>query len=252
MVVVVLGALLATGLVLPAVPASASARLPASASVGPVRNPVVLVAGTFSPASVLDLLATRLRLEGFRVEVFELPALGVGDISASSAALGPFVAEVLRRTGATDVDLVGHSQGGLVAREYVRDFGGASSVDKVIGLGTPNHGTAVAEAGRDDDCVACGQMAVGSAYLESLNAGDDSVSDVRYWQFASRTDLVVKPYTTSFLDPADGAVVNVAIQDQCWLRPVGHVGLVVDGAVFSGVRRALAGETTIRLDCLAW
>jgi triacylglycerol lipase len=218
------------------------------------HDPVVLVAGTFSRAEVLEPLAARLRADGFDVAVFELPDLGRGDIRASAAALAPFVDGVLAARGASAVDLVGHSQGGLVARDYVKSHGGAAKVDAVIGLGAPNHGTLVSNLAsllRDCDAVvACGQMAVGSAYLAELNAGDDSIGAVRYWQFASRADAVVVPYTTSFLDPGDGAIVNVTIQDRCWLRPVGHVGLILDGAVQSGIRQALSGEP-VALDCFA-
>lgn len=246
LVVVVLGAAaLATG--------AGGADAPAAGATA-TANPVVLVAGTFSPGAALEPLAGRLRADGFDVAVFELPDRGRGDIAASAAALGRFVDDVLAGRGAQAVDLVGHSQGGLVARDYVKRAGGGAPVDKVIGLGAPNHGTLLSNLALLGGCagiVACGQMAVGSPYLAWLNEGDDSIGAVRYWQFASRADAVVVPYPTSFLDPADGGIVNVVVQDRCWLRPVGHLGLVLDGAVYSGVRQALAGEP-VRLDCFAW
>lgn len=241
-----------------AVPAGAgvSAGTRVAVDVGGGPNPVVLVAGTFSPAAGLGVLAARLRADGHDVTVFELPDLGRGDIPTTSAALAPVVERVRARTGAERVDLVGHSQGGLVAREYVKTFGGAPHVDKVIGLGAPNHGTLLANlAVWFGDCltvVACRQMAGGSEYLTALNDGDHSVAAVRYWQLASKTDAVVVPYRTSFLRESDGAIVNVAVQDQCWLRPVGHLSLVLDGAVYSGIRQALAGEAEVALDCFAW
>ena len=48
------------------------------------------------------------------------------------------------RTGAASVDLVGYSAGGVIARLYVRDEGGASVVRRVLTLGSPHHGTDVA------------------------------------------------------------------------------------------------------------
>ena len=42
------------------------------------------------------------------------------------------------------VDLVGHSEGGLVSRTYVKYEGGAAEADSLITLGTPNYGTAAA------------------------------------------------------------------------------------------------------------
>jgi triacylglycerol lipase len=43
-------------------------------------------------------------------------------------------------TGASQVVLVGHSMGGLVARAYLRQYGGAK-VRRLITIGTPHHGS---------------------------------------------------------------------------------------------------------------
>ena len=39
------------------------------------------------------------------------------------------------------LDLVGHSQGGMMPRYYVKNLGGAAKVDDLIGLSPSNHGT---------------------------------------------------------------------------------------------------------------
>ena len=84
------------------------------------NDPVIVVAGTFSPGFANQLIAQRLRNNGFDVTVFELPTLGTQSIATTAKALGPIVDQVRARTGAARVDLVGHSQGGLVARDGVR------------------------------------------------------------------------------------------------------------------------------------
>ena len=43
---------------------------------------------------------------------------------------------------------------------------------------------------------------------------------------------MVLPVTNATMQ--DGAT-NVRVQSQCWLRVVGHLGLIVDGTVYSGV-----------------
>lgn len=219
------------------------------------RDPVIIVAGTFSPAFANEPLAARLRADGYDVHIFELPTLGAQDIRTTAAALDAFADDVRSRTGAARVDLVGHSQGGLVARTYVKDLGGASEVDSVVTLGTPNRGTYVANLvgflglGNCLAVIACQQMSIGSSYLADLNAGGDAVDGVRFTTFRTLNDELVRPVGNATL--RDGAV-NVLVQSQCWLRPVGHVGLILDGAVYSGIRQALEGRTTIRLDCFAY
>lgn len=91
-------------------------------------------------------------------------------------------------------------------------------------------------------------MRTGSSFLNDLNAGGDVIGDVRYTAIRTLNDELVRPVDNATL--RNGAT-NVLVQSQCWLRPVGHVGLILDGAVYSGVRQALEGRTTIRLNCFA-
>lgn len=238
------GVLLATGLAV-GVPGSAGAA---------AKDPVIIVAGTFSPAFANEPLAARLRADGYRVWIFELPGLGTGDIHDSGRALDAFADAVRSQTGAAKVDLVGHSQGGLVARDYVKYWGGAAEVDSLVSLGAPHYGTSIADIisflalGNCIGITACQQMERGSAYLNGLNAGDDTIGAVRYTNLYTAYDELVRPVTNATL--ADGAT-NVKVQSQCWFRVVGHVGLILDGAVYSGVRQALEGQR-IRLSCWAW
>jgi triacylglycerol esterase/lipase EstA (alpha/beta hydrolase family) len=212
---------------------------------------VVVVGGTYATAAGYDVLAHRLRSAGHDVSVFALPHGGSGDIRSSASALGTFVDGVLARTGASDVDLVGHSQGGLVARQYIRFAGGLGRVDTSISLGTPHHGAAVANLTSSfpgcDAEEACRQMAIGSAFLAGLNEGDETFGDTRYVNLVTAWDQVVTPALSGFMH--DGAT-NVLVQQHCPLRYVGHLGLVVDGTVATGITSALTGGP-VALDCLA-
>lgn len=228
-----------------------------SMPINAAKNPVILVTGMAGPGFVYKILAHRLTKDGYNTSIYQLPRLGFGDIHASAAAFAGYVDDVRKRTGAVKVDIVAHSEGGLVSRDYVKNFGGATKVDKVITLGSPIYGTQVANfvtvftIGTCIGFSACKEMQQGSVYLKSLNAGDHSSDNTAYWAFATKYDELVQPYSNAFLKEVEGNITNITIQDQCWMRIVDHFSLIFDGTVYSGVRQALSGRKDINLDCWA-
>lgn len=226
-----------------------SLSLPASAA----PRPVIVVAGTFGPAFFYEPLAARLRADGKQVAIFQLTGLGTADIRTSARDLNRFADAFRARTGAPSVDLVAHSQGGLVARQYIKFEGGSREVGNLVNLAAPNNGTVVANiadffgGGNCLQIVACQQMRVGSSFLATLNQGDDTYGNVRYTNLFTLLDELVQPVWNAAM--ADGAT-NVLVQSQCPLRPVAHIGMALDGTVYDGIRDALRGEP-VRLNCFA-
>jgi triacylglycerol lipase len=247
-----IAAVLAAALAL--VGAVASGTTPAQAA--SAKDPVIVVNGLFGVGFAYDPLVARLRADGYQVWDFELPTLGTQDIHLSAQALNAFADNVRAQAGSAKVDLVGHSEGGLVSRTYVKYYGGANEVDSLVTMGTPNYGTVAANIARLftlGTCVgitACQQMTIGSGFLANLNAGDDSIGNVAYTNLVTVFDELVQPYTNSYLNAGDGNITNKALQSQCWLRVVGHLGLIIDGAVYSGVQDALE-KRPISFNCFA-
>src|SRR3954464_7092967 len=101
-------------------------------------DPVVVVAGTFVGDTVSDVyftpLVSRLEDDGFDVVVWAIPDHGLSDIADSAAVFAAFVADELARTGADRVDIVAHSQGGLIGRYFIKNLGGADVVDSLVSL----------------------------------------------------------------------------------------------------------------------
>ncbi len=97
-------------------------------------RPVVLVHGTFANATDNWLtLAPYLEARGycvFSLDYGQLPGVplvhGLGPIDKSAEQLQVYVDKVLAATGAAKADLVGHSQGGMMPRYYLKFLGGAS------------------------------------------------------------------------------------------------------------------------------
>ncbi len=114
-------------------------------------RPVVLVDGTFGDMSdSWQALSPLLHNNGYCVFALNYGsyagagALGIyatGDIRKSAEQLSSFVNEVLAATKASQVDIVGHSQGGMMPRYYLKNLGGAAKVHTLVGLAPSNHGT---------------------------------------------------------------------------------------------------------------
>jgi triacylglycerol esterase/lipase EstA (alpha/beta hydrolase family) len=188
---------------------------------------------------------------------------GTGDIAASAAQLATFVNTVLAATGAAKVDLVGHSQGGMMPRYYLNFLGGAGKVATLVALAPSNYGTTLdglTVLGNDLDfisgvnsvlsttCAACVQQEEGSAFLAKLNA-TPTVPGVNYTVIETRDDEVVTPYTNAFL-PAAPDVSNITLQHQCPLDASDHLEIAADPVAMADMLNALDPAQPVRVPCL--
>lgn len=234
-------------------------------------NPVIVVAGTFSPAIANEIaLGTALHAAGHTHCVLELKGQeslaelpGTIDIDISAAALKLFVDEVLAWSGEAKVDLVGHSQGALAARSYIKKFGGDLTVDTMVSLSGPNRGTnfaallsyadpLLAPVGITCESVEpCTQMILDSDWVTDLNAGDMTPGNVDYYAFYTNNDQLVWYWGTGLFGfPAikyDNAelgpgATNMELGEQCPLRVVGHLGMIFDPVPIHMTLDALAGQ----------
>ncbi|MEY3202197.1 MAG: hypothetical protein RIR70_1747, partial [Pseudomonadota bacterium] len=129
------------------------------------RTPVLLVHGYRCNRGVWLWMREALESRGHIVATLNLePPLA--DIDIFARALHTRIDEVLAATGASQVALIGHSMGGLVAEAYLRQHGG-ERVTKLITLGSPFGGSALARFGQGR-CAK--QMQPGNPWLLALNA----------------------------------------------------------------------------------
>jgi triacylglycerol lipase len=218
--------------------------------------PVVLVHGTFGDMTVSwNLISPKLKQDGYCVFALDYGDRATGPIEQSAAQLRDFVDRVLAATGAKRVSLVGHSQGGMMPRYYLKFLGGVGKVDDLIGLAPSNHGTSNPGAlllNGVGVCYSCGQQATGSAFLTNLNAGDETPGDVSYTVVETRYDEVVLPYTSAFLSGAN--TTNVRLQDRCPLDVSEHLSIIYDRVALRWIENALArkgpADPAYRPSCL--
>jgi triacylglycerol lipase len=221
----------------PTVMDSRSCRPPAQHA-----EPVVLVHGTFATTS-WQLIGPALARRGYCVFTFTYGDFGIGEIAHSAHELAAFVNRLLARTHAQRVAIVGHSEGGLMPRYYIRNLGGAAKVSDLIGLSPSNHGTEnpLILEGAALGCTACAQQeAFGSPFLDRLNFDDETPPPVDYTVIQTIYDDVVVPYTSAFLDGPAARVTNVTVQAPCRNDVAGHLGITTDPVALQWVEDALA------------
>jgi pimeloyl-ACP methyl ester carboxylesterase len=236
--------------------------------------PVVLVHATLADeGSNWVTLAPLLANEGYCVYSFNYGATlaslefwpfigpridGLGHIEKSAEELKTFVGQVLSKSGASKVDLVGHSQGGMMPNYYIKLLGGAAKVNELIGLSPSNHGTTLSGATKLLEVFPFASELVGglleflgapalpeqeetSAFVKKLfGSGDPVVSGVRYVVIQTTHDEVVTPYTHAFLSGSN--VTNITIQSQCPSDGVAHIGMFDDSPALQNVLNQLSSS----------
>lgn len=198
--------------------------------------PVVLLHGTMDDMTAWNALSPRLIAAGYCAYTITygagagfLPFGGVGPVERSAAEVAAFINSVLEATGAEQVDIVGHSQGGLIAEYYAKNLGQAVKVHGELLLAPTTHGTNLlglvdlangVPAVRDvidtallpTFCAACADQETGSNLVRALNSGPIAQPGVRYAVLATRDDTTATPAgAASFID--ETGVTNQFVQD---------------------------------------
>jgi triacylglycerol lipase len=178
---------------------------------------VFLLHGFFATAGVFDSLERHLRSEGVE---------HIASFTYHPFRTVPSLAAELRRScevfpRRARLHLVGHSLGGVVARYYVQELGGAGRVEQIISLASPFHGTEAAwrlpsPLGKVTPVLR--EIAPDSPLLSRLRARPVAVPHTSV--VASEDFLVTPPRSAAF--PGSEVVE---------LDGVGHNGLLFDERV---------------------
>ena len=224
-------------------------------------TPVVLVhAYSSSMRFSWALISPLLVAAGYCVYAFnwgEMPETGqtgVGPLRDAAAELRDFVDKVRARTGASEVDLVGHSAGGLMPHWYLKKLGGHKYVRQFVAIAPATHGTDVgglATANPElidsmiensaQDKPAGRNLMPHSSFVQEVSNPTPALPDVTYTVVATRYDTTVTPVRSQFI-PAAPNVTNILVQDVCPLTYVGHGTLVWHPVMFQLLQNILGGN----------
>ena len=184
------------------------------------QRTIVLVHGYLANRSTLLPLATYLRLRGLK-PVLAYDYRSSDGIEQAAIGLRDFLKRSVR---GGRIDLVCHSLGGVVARCYLQELGGARRVDRCITLSSPHRGTYNAywvpsRVGRE--------LRPDSELLARLEATRDRAAEVRFTSIVAGSDNIILPR------------VFAGGEDLVHLPDLGHIGMLFSPRVFSAVAERL-------------
>jgi pimeloyl-ACP methyl ester carboxylesterase len=219
-------------------------------------QPVILIPGTF--ANMEDdygALAPILVNDGYCV--FSLNYGGspgafiqsIGPVPTSAQQVGTLITQVSASYGGVQVDLVGHSQGGMLAEYVAKVLGYAPDIHAIVALSPTTHGTTLdgltnlaqffpgASQLVATACPACADQETGSAVIDTLDNGPIAQPGVSYTVIETLDEFVVTPVGSSFIN--EPGVTNEYVQSSCPFDPVDHADLSYDNTTIRLVLNAL-------------
>ena len=236
-------------------------------------NPIILLHGMLSnPSKDLKPLQKDLNSRGYCTfavkygEHVETPWIGgVTDMRQSSNTIADFILDVVKRTGAPKVDIVGHSEGGVMSLYVPMTHKDVSAhVERIIALGPAVHGaqyyglTSLSYSGEVSryvvsqilhliGCAACDDMATGGNIYNDFKAASKIVqSGNKVTIVMSKSDTLVSSDRSIINEPG---VNDIFVQDFCPEDKVGHSGLAQDTGIWDMIRNILADNVHGPVTC---
>ncbi|KAF9949943.1 hypothetical protein BGZ65_006963, partial [Modicella reniformis] len=235
-------------------------------------RPVVLVHGTTLSVDSWDTLAPILIKRGYCVFGLtygmynNIPVFGgLAPIENNAKEVGDFINNVLAKMNVKQVDVVGHSQGGILARYWIKYLDGAGKVYRHVGLAAVHHGTTlsgIVTLGKalglfeliqpvyDAVAPSLYRMFVNSTFIQKLNAGGDTEQGVIFSNIATKYDEIVTPWETTYQAPGPN-VTNALLQDYCLLALTEHLFIAGSKLVSQFVLNQLDPSTAKTVNCLS-
>ena len=192
------------------------------------ETPVLLLHGLFNNRASWFLLKRRLKQNGFNnVATINLSTWHNEEVLTELVAKK--VDELRHHNGVNKVHLVGHSMGGIIARNYMQQRGGANKVERCVFLGAPHFGSKLAPLAFSS----LGRVLIpGTDFLQRL-AASPPPAGVKITNIYSRKDNMVLPNSNACL--AWGESVE--------LDGMGHTGLIYRKPAIDAVITALRQDT---------
>jgi triacylglycerol lipase len=199
------------------------------ADAAPPTTRVLLIPGQYLPGAVFQPMADNLTSHGYPATPLDLRGF---DMKKDAAAISAAVDRIHRQHPSDRVALVGHSIGGVSARWYLKEMGGADKVATYVAFGSPQYGSP----------GACGQQAgpevcPGTPFLATLNKGDDTPGPTRYYGVRSAREWV-----DGHLDGGQCRVTPIPANESLPALGLEHTFEMIDPKIWDATVAAINGQ----------
>ena len=226
----------------------------------PGENPVVMIHGMNSNSyQTYARMAPELKAMGKCLYAFNVGKLGPDEFSVLGSiptmrnmtpldtALAELTAKIdtlKAETGATAVDIVGHSAGGTLAAAYAKQEQGRG-IGTVVSLAGVLHGTTLLGASYGLEQLNqfdnAGDKAAG--FIVKMNEGGLEQPGVNYVAISTQVDEAVTPMAASQWNAPTSN--NILLQDGCSADLSGHIGLTFSPRAIALVANALGRNVEV-------
>ena len=191
-------------------------------------RPLLLVHGYMNNPAVFWLLIARLRTLG----ITDIHAITLsppwGSIEAFASQVGKAVGSILNVRPGEEVDILGHSMGGVVVAYYLKFLDGSKKTRNFLAVGTPFRGTYLACLGSG---ICAFQMIPLSRFIRRLDFKPGDVPSTKVCCLRAAFDEYVLPNRSAFLGSPS---IDVRFSH------LGHGGLLLSRKSASRIAEVLA------------
>ena len=156
------------------------------------KRPIILIHGLWNTSAIFNNLINR--LDYCDVEYYA-PTLDhyFGRISIIDLAESLDRLITKKYGNEKEIDILGFSMGGIIARYWIKEFNGYLKTKRFISIGSPHCGTLTAQLVPKNILKGISEMKINSSLLKELSLHDYLLKNIDCVSFYTRWDLMVFP-----------------------------------------------------------
>ena len=156
------------------------------------KRPIILIHGLWNTSAIFNNLLKR--LDYYDVEYYA-PTLEHFFGRISIIDLAESLDELITKKygNEREIDILGFSMGGIIARYWINKFNGYLKTNRFISIGSPHRGTLTAQLVPKNLFKGISEMKIGSFLLKELSEYDYLLKKIECISFYTKWDLMVFP-----------------------------------------------------------